>query len=52
MSHQELIEMLLNAGFDTGWALAGEELTIWEHEADPPAPLTRPEATDETPTAD
>jgi hypothetical protein len=47
MSHDELIQLLNNAGFETGWALAGETLVLWEHDADPPAPLTRPEASDD-----
>ena len=51
MTHEELLQLLADAGFDTGWVLAGEELTLWEHDQDPPAPLTRPEATDETPAA-
>ena len=52
MSHEELLQLLADAGFDTGWVLHGEELTLWEHDQEPPAPLTRPKATDETPTAD
>jgi len=44
MSHDEIVALLLEKGFNTGWALLGTELTIWEHEAEPPAPLTRPEA--------
>ena len=40
--HEELIEMLLTAGFESGWVLTGETLTLWEHETNPPAPLTRP----------
>ena len=47
-----MVELLLDAGFTDGWAMADEVLTLWEHDQDPPAPLTRPEATDETPTAD
>lgn len=42
--HMELVQLLTDAGFDSGWALNDTELVIWEHEADPPAPLTRPEA--------
>jgi hypothetical protein len=42
MTHQELLELLADAGFDTGWVLAGEELTLWEHDAEPPAPLKKP----------
>jgi hypothetical protein len=46
-----MVQLLLDAGFIEGWAMAGETLTLWEHNADPPAPLTRPEPTDETPIA-
>ena len=52
MMTQPMIQLLLDAGFKNGWALSGETLILWEHDTDPPAPLTRPEATDETPTAD
>ena len=52
MTHDELLQLLLDNNFITGWVLTGEELTRWEHDQDPPAPLTRPKATDETPTAD
>jgi len=43
MTHEELLQLLADSGFNTGWALLGEQLTIWEHDEDPPAPLTRPE---------
>ena len=46
MNHSQLIELLNEAGFETGWALAGEILVLWEHDEDPPAPLTRPEVPD------
>jgi hypothetical protein len=46
MTHEELLELLAQSGFDTGWVLTGETLTLWEHDADPPAPLTLPEASD------
>ena len=36
--------MLVDAGFDTGWAIANATLVLWEHDENPPAPLTRPEA--------
>jgi hypothetical protein len=52
MISDPMVELLLNAGYESGWALLGDVLTVWEHDQDPPAPLTRPEATDETPTAD
>jgi hypothetical protein len=44
MTHKELTELLLDSGFDSGWAIAGEQLVIWEHDEEPPAPLTRPVA--------
>lgn len=40
-----MIQLLLDAGFNDGWAVAGDVLILWEHEVDPPAPLTRPEST-------
>jgi hypothetical protein len=43
MSHDEIIELLTVAGFTDGWAVAGDVLILWEHEQDPPPPLTRPE---------
>jgi hypothetical protein len=49
MSHDELIQLLFNAGYEMGWALSGTTLILWEHDTEPPAPLTRPEAPDETP---
>jgi hypothetical protein len=47
MTHYEIVKLLNDAGFETGWALLGDTLTIWEHDADPPAPLTRPEVSDD-----
>jgi hypothetical protein len=52
MSKQNLEQLLVDAGFDSGWALTGGNLILWEHNEDPPEPLTRPKDTDETPTAD
>lgn len=40
----DLVQKLLDAGFDTGWAIRDGELVLWEHDEDPPAPLTRPVA--------
>lgn len=42
MTHQEIIELLQSNGYETGWALLGTELTVWELDEDPPAPLKRP----------
>jgi len=52
MTIEETMQLLIDAGFTSGWSLLGTELTIWEHDTEPPAPLTRPKATDETPTVD
>ena len=50
MTHNELCHLLFAQNYDSGWALSGETLILWEHDTDPPAPLTRPtETTDETP---
>lgn len=37
-----MVKLLLDAGFDTGWAITGDTLILWEHDVDPPAPLVRP----------
>ena len=47
--HNQAVQLLQDAGYETGWALADGVLVLWEHDAEPPAPLTRPEASDETP---
>jgi hypothetical protein len=52
MNISPLAQTLLEAGFADGWALADDVLVLWQHEQDPPAPLTRPKATHETPSAD
>jgi len=53
MTHAEVLELLAASEFDNGWAVADGVLVLWEHDTDPPAPLTRPmEATDEATTAD
>ena len=39
-----MVQLLLDAGFTDGWAMNEETLVIWEHDEDPPAPLTRPVA--------
>ena len=38
-----MVQLIIDAGFNGGWVVYGETLTVWEHDADPPAPLTRPE---------
>jgi hypothetical protein len=47
MNHAELIDLLVGAGFDGGWVLADGVLILWEHDADPPAPLVRPAPVEE-----
>jgi hypothetical protein len=42
MTTEEIMQMLLDAGYTSGWSLVGTELVFWEHDANPPAPLTRP----------
>jgi len=42
-----MIDLLIEAGFTDGWAIADGVLILWEHDEEPPTPLTRP---DETPT--
>ena len=37
-----MVQLLLDAGFADGWAVAGDELILWEHEEEPPAPFVRP----------
>jgi hypothetical protein len=42
--HGKLVQKLVDLGFNNGWALSGETLILWQHDEEPPAPLTRPEA--------
>ena len=42
MTHEQLVQLLLDAGFDSGWALSDVTLVVWEHNENPPAPLMRP----------
>jgi hypothetical protein len=42
-----MVQLLLDAGFDSGWVLCGDVLVLWEHDADPPAPLVRPAPVEE-----
>jgi hypothetical protein len=48
MTNAPMVQLLLDAGYETGWALLGDELTVWLLEEDPPAPLKRPVATKTT----
>lgn len=40
----KLIELLRSEGFTDGFAFHGTDLVLWEHDEDPPKPLTRPKA--------
>ena len=40
-------QLLLDNGYSDGWAMSEETLLVWEHDEDPPAPLTRPKASDD-----
>jgi len=42
-AHNELVQKIIDAGYETGWALNGTDLVIWEHEENPPKPLKKPE---------
>jgi len=39
-----MADLLTDAGFTDGWALSEGVLILWEHDEEPPAPLTRPDA--------
>jgi hypothetical protein len=42
MSPEQAMKALVDAGFETGWSLLGDVLTVWEHDDEPPAPFKRP----------
>lgn len=42
MTNAQAELILLEAGYDTGWALCEGALILWEHVEDPPPPLVRP----------
>ncbi len=43
MTPQDIEKLLLDSGYENGWALVGADLVLWEHEENPPKPLKRPE---------
>jgi hypothetical protein len=43
ITHNPMVQLLLDAGYNSGWAMTEETLIIWEHEEDPPTPLVRPQ---------
>jgi hypothetical protein len=36
MAHQEIINGLKQLGFDSGWVLSGDEITLWENDVPQP----------------
>jgi hypothetical protein len=42
MTTDELSQILIDAGYSTGWVIHGDLLILWEHKEDPPKPLKRP----------
>jgi hypothetical protein len=36
MSHQKIIDGLQQLGFNSGWCVTGDEITLWENEAAQP----------------
>ena len=42
MTEPVIVTKLREAGYTSGWAVHGEELILWEHTEDPPAPYKRP----------
>jgi len=38
MAHQEITNGLKQLGFDTGWVVSGDKITLWENEAPQPTP--------------
>jgi hypothetical protein len=51
ITNTAMTQLLIDNGCQN-WALTNEVLIVWDNDEDPPAPLTRPEATDETPSPD
>ena len=46
MTHQELTDGLRQLGFNTGWAVSGDEITLWENsEPQPTAAAIKTAAT-------
>ena len=43
ITNNEMVQLLLDNGYDSGWAMTEETLILWEHDDEPPTPLTRPE---------
>jgi len=36
MNHEQITDGLQQLGFDTGWVVTGEEITVWENSAPQP----------------
>jgi hypothetical protein len=39
MTHQEIMDGLIDAGFDTGWVISGEKIVLWLNDEPVPAEL-------------
>lgn len=48
MTTEEAVQLLQNAGFNSGWVVSDGVLILWENDEDPPAPLTKPAASKQT----
>ena len=42
MTNDEAIQLVIDKGFQDGWAISNGILILWEHDEDPPPPLVRP----------
>ena len=42
-AHNQVIQLLQDAGFDSGWVVADGKLMLWEHKENPPKPLIKPD---------
>ena len=40
MTHTEIMDALMAAGFDTGWVISGEKIVMWLNDEPVPAELT------------
>jgi len=38
MSHEEIKNGLYQLGFDSGWVVSGDEITLWENSVPKPSP--------------
>lgn len=36
MTHEQIVEALKKLGFNSGWVVTGDEITLWENDAPQP----------------